>query len=426
MDKESCVIEGKNRSLYLGPLHRWCKKHLFSIFYQLQFGTLTVNTSGKRYEFGCQEGRCDLSASVTVHDPRFYSALLFKGSLGAAESYMKGHWSAKDLTTLVRLFVINTDLLNRRMDAGWTAVTAPLLQLFHMLRKNTRRGSKKNIIAHYDLSNDFFKLFLDRTMGYSCGIFVSSGSSLHEAQVTKFERICNKLELTAKMHVIEIGGGWGGFALHAARHYGCRVTTTTLSNNQYRYMQSLVAESGLADRITVLQQDYREITGTFDRLVSIEMIEAVGHQFLETFVECCCKLLKADGRMALQAITIPDSEFSRHKHSVDFIKRHIFPGSCIPSVAAIIQGIAQKTDLRLIHFEDLTPHYATTLRCWRERFLSKLERVTSMGFSDEFIRMWEFYLASCEGSFQERYNNNAQMIFARPHCRHNPILPPLN
>ena len=300
------------------------------------------------------------------------------------------------------------------------------MRAYHRLRKNTRKGSKKNIVAHYDLSNEFFSLFLDRTMGYSCGIFENENSSLHDAQVAKFDRICKKLDLTTGDHVIEIGGGWGGFALHAIQNYDCRVTTTTISDNQFHFMQHLVAENGLTDRITVIKKDYRKLTGQFDKLVSIEMIEAVGHHFLDTFFSCCCNLIKPDGIMVLQAITIPDHEFARHKHSVDFIKRYIFPGSCIPSVAAITKSIANKTDLRLIHFEDITPHYATTLRLWRERFFARLEKVRAMGFSESFIRMWEFYLASCEGSFQERYNGNVQMVFARPHCREEPILPPLN
>jgi len=247
---------------------------------------------------------------------------------------------------------------------------------------------------------------------------------LHEAQIAKFDRICKKLDLKEKDHVIEIGGGWGGFALHAAQNYGCRVTTTTISNNQYHYMERLFADTGLTEKVTVLQQDYRELTGRFDKLVSIEMIEAVGHHFLGIFFAKCCELLKSDGMMALQAITIPDHEFSRHINSVDFIKRYIFPGSCIPSVSAITKSIKRHTDLHLTHFEDITLHYATTLRLWRKRFFANLEKVKAMGFSDSFVRMWEFYLASCEGSFQERYNGDVQMIFARPQCPRVSILPP--
>lgn len=425
MSKHICSIEGKKSTLYPSPLHTWCKKVLFTIFADLRFGKLSVYNRGKLYEFGEPRESSAIAAAVAIHDPRFYPDVLFKGSLGAAESYMKGYWSTDSLTDVVRLFAANADLLNRKLDGGWSKLTAPLMRTFHLLRKNTTRGSRKNIVAHYDLSNDFFRLFLDRTMGYSCGIFEHKDCTLHEAQVAKFERICRKLALQKQDHVVEIGGGWGGFALHAARNYGCRVTTTTISENQYHYMQHLFAESGMADHIKVLKQDYRKLTGRFDKLVSIEMIEAVGHHFLDTFFDCCCRLLKPDGMMALQAITIPDHEFRRHKHSVDFIKRYIFPGSCIPSVAAITRSVARKTDLRLIHFEDITSHYARTLRLWRERFFANLEKVKAMGFSDSFVRMWEFYLASCEGSFQEHYNGDVQMIFARPQCHRKQILPHL-
>lgn len=425
MNKFIRATERKEKRRCPEAVHFWCKRVFFAMLADIQFGTLSVNNCGKLYEFGRRDGANAITASVAIHDPRFYSDVLFKGSLGAAESYMKGYWSTDNLTDLVRLFVVNADLLNRKMDAGWSRLSTPFMKMFHRLRKNTRAGSRKNIVAHYDLSNEFFNLFLDRTMGYSCGIFEHEKSSLYEAQVAKFDRICKKLYLQECDHVIEIGGGWGGFALHAARHYGCRVTTTTISDNQYQYMQKLFYKAGFTDRIHVLKEDYRKLTGTFDKLVSIEMIEAVGHHFLDTFFEKCCSLLKPEGMMALQAITIPDSEFKRHKHSVDFIKRYIFPGSCIPSLAAITQSVASATDFRLVHLEDITAHYATTLRMWRDRFFANLDKVRAMGFPENFIRMWEFYLASCEGGFKERYNGDVQMIFARPYCRSKIQLLPL-
>jgi cyclopropane-fatty-acyl-phospholipid synthase len=412
MNKHISSIEKKNK--WPGPICSWCKDTLFNLLDNLQIGKLSIKNHGQLYEFGDLLGQPSLAAKLSIHDPQFYPDVLFKGSLGAAESYMKGHWSTDNLTDVVRLFVTNIDLLNRQMDGGWSKLTAPVLRFYHWLRKNTHRGSKKNIVAHYDLSNNFFQLFLDSTMGYSCGIFEQENSTLQEAQIAKFDRICKKLSLNDKDHVVEIGGGWGGFALHAAKNYGCHVTTTTISDNQYCYMQRLFADNGLSNRIKVLQQDYRKLTGCFDKLVSIEMIEAVGHHFLDTFFDCCCRLLKPNGLMALQAITIPDHEFKRHKNSVDFIKRYIFPGSCIPSVEAIKNSIARKTDLQIVHFEDITPHYATTLRLWRERFFANLDKVKEIGFSDNFIRMWEFYLASCEGSFLEQYNHDVQMIFSRP------------
>jgi cyclopropane-fatty-acyl-phospholipid synthase len=426
MSKHICSIKGKKATLYPKPIQAWCKNTLFNIFENLQFGNLSIDNCGQIYEFGEPQEQASIKASLSIHDPQLYPDILFKGSLGAAESYIKGYWSTDNLTDVTRLFVANADLLNRQMDAGWSRITAPLLRTYHWLRKNTHRGSKKNIVAHYDLSNDFFRLFLDRSMGYSCGIFEHDKSTLHEAQIAKFDRICKKMDLKEEDNVIEIGGGWGGFAMHAARNYGCRVTTTTISDNQYRYMQKIFADTGLEGKVTLLQKDYRKLTGRFNKLVSIEMIEAVGHHFLDTFFAKCCELLQPDGMMALQAITIPDHEFSRHKNSVDFIKRYIFPGSCIPSVNAITRSVKRHTDLQLKHFEDITPHYAITLRLWRERFFANLEKVNTMGFSNNFIRMWEYYLASCEGSFQEHYNGDVQIILARPQCRHEPRLPPLD
>jgi cyclopropane-fatty-acyl-phospholipid synthase len=423
MSKHICSIKRKKVTLYPKPLQAWCKNTLFNILDDLQFGRLSINNCGQLYEFGEPQEQAPIKASLAIHDPQLYPDILFKGSLGAAESYIKGYWSTDNLTDVTRLFVANTDLLNRQMDAGWSRITAPLMRTYHWLRKNTQKGSRKNIVAHYDLSNEFFRLFLDRSMGYSCGIFEHENSTLHQAQIAKFDRICKKLDLKEGDNVIEIGGGWGGFAMHAARNYGCRVTTTTISNNQYGYIKSIIADKGLKGKITVLHKDYRELTGRFNKLVSIEMIEAVGHHFLDTFFANCCELLKPDGMMALQAITIPDHEFNRHKNSVDFIKRYIFPGSCIPSVSAIIRSIKSHTDLQLKHFEDITPHYATTLRLWRERFFANLGKVKNMGFSNNFVRMWEFYLASCEGSFLEHYNGDVQMIFARPQCSHEPRLP---
>jgi cyclopropane-fatty-acyl-phospholipid synthase len=426
MSKHICNIKGKKATLYPKPIQAWCKNTLFNIFENLQFGNLSIDNCGQIYEFGEPQEQASINASLSIHEPQLYPDILFKGSLGAAESYIKGYWSTDNLTDVTRLFVANADLLNRQMDAGWSRITAPLLRTYHWLRKNTHRGSKKNIVAHYDLSNDFFRLFLDRSMGYSCGIFEHDKSTLHEAQIAKFDRICKKMDLKEEDNVIEIGGGWGGFAMHAARNYGCRVTTTTISDNQYRYMQKIFADTGLEGKVTVLQKDYRELTGRFNKLVSIEMIEAVGHHFLDTFFAKCCELLQPDGMMALQAITIPDHEFSRHKNSVDFIKRYIFPGSCIPSVNAITRSVKRHTDLQLKHFEDITPHYAITLRLWRERFFANLEKVKTMGFSNNFIRMWEYYLASCEGSFQEHYNGDVQNILARPQCCHEPRLTPLD
>jgi cyclopropane-fatty-acyl-phospholipid synthase len=311
------------------------------------------------------------------------------------------------------------------LDRGWSRLTAPVHRFSHILRRNTQRGSRKNIVAHYDLGNDFYGLFLDDTWTYSCGIFERDDSSLTEASTAKYERICRKLRLRPEHHLVEIGSGWGGFAMHAAGRYGCRVTTTTISEQQFEMARRRIQEAGLSERVEVVKEDYRNLTGRFDRLVSIEMIEAVGHQYLETFFAACSRLLKEDGLMALQAITMGDHVFDRHKHDVDFIKRYIFPGSCIPSITAMNRAASRRTDLRLYHLEDITPHYARTLREWRRRFFTNIEQVKEMGFPDMFIRMWEFYLCYCEAGFTERYIGDVQMIFAKPMSREQPILPPL-
>jgi cyclopropane-fatty-acyl-phospholipid synthase len=311
------------------------------------------------------------------------------------------------------------------MDRGWGRLTEPVHQYFHWLNKNTKAGSRANITAHYDLGNDFYRLFLDDTMTYSCGIFEKESSTLKEASVAKYDRICRKLNLQPSDHVLEIGGGWGGFAMHAVKHYGCRVTTTTISRSQFEWAKKRIEGAGLGDRVTLLLKDYRDLDGTYDKLVSIEMIEAVGHHFLEVFFRCCSRHLKRHGTMLLQTITIADAVYEWHKRSVDFIKRYIFPGSCIPSLSAMCQAVARVTDLRMVHMEDLTPHYARTLQAWRHRFFENIQHVRALGYSKPFIRMWEYYLCYCEGGFEERYLGNLQILLTKPLCRSEPILPEL-
>jgi cyclopropane-fatty-acyl-phospholipid synthase len=311
------------------------------------------------------------------------------------------------------------------MEKGLTWLTAPLHILFHLLRSNTKKGSRLNIIAHYDLGNDFYKLFLDETLTYSCGIFEREDSTLKEASLAKYARICQKLDLSPKDNVVEIGSGWGGFAIYAAQNYGCRITTTTISAAQYDLAKELIDKAGVAHKVQLLLEDYRDLRGKYDKLVSIEMIEAVGHKYLDTFFRSCSKLLKEDGMMLLQAITIKDQVFDQHKRSVDFIKRYIFPGSCIPSITAMSRSLARASDLKLFHLEDITPHYARTLSTWRQRFFANIEKVRDLGYPETFIRMWEYYLCYCEGGFAERYLGDVQMLLTKPLCRRPPLLPPL-
>jgi cyclopropane-fatty-acyl-phospholipid synthase len=412
------------RALKVRSLDRFSRGILIKLLSGLERGRLSLVDGAERHTFGRTSARFPIEATLTVHHQRFYGDCLFGGTIGAGEAYMSGFWSADDLTAVIRIFALHPEVFSG-MDKGLARIVSPLHKYIHALKKNTREGSRRNIIAHYDLGNDFYRLFLDDTLTYSCGIFERPDSTLREASIAKYDRICRKLELSPADHVLEIGTGWGGFAIHAATHYGCRVTTTTISDRQHEMVRQRFAAAGVSDRIVLLKQDYRDLSGAFDKLVSIEMIEAVGHHFLEEFFRVCSSCLKPDGQMLLQAITIRDQVFDWHKHNVDFIKRYIFPGSCIPSLTAISKAVARATDLRLFHLEDITPHYAATLRKWRGNFFANLDQVKSLGFPDAFIRMWEFYLCYCEGGFAERYLGDVQMLFTKPLCRRDSILPPL-
>jgi cyclopropane-fatty-acyl-phospholipid synthase len=396
-----------------GLLAGIARRAVFSHLEKVERGSITVVEGGERRSFGRQGG---LTATITVHDPAFYTDMAFGGSIGAGEAYMAGFWSANDLTTLVRIIVLNRRVLTD-IEGGLAAFLQPLHWLMHALRKNTQDGSRKNISAHYDLGNDFYRLWLDRTMTYSCNIFEREGATLEEAASEKYDRICRKLAVRPDDHVLEIGTGWGGFAVHAVKNYGCRVTTTTISQQQHDWAKELFRREGVADRVELLFEDYRDLTGKYDKLVSIEMIEAVGHHFLDTYLTVCSDRLKDDGMMALQAITIIDQAYEAQIRSVDFIRRYIFPGGFIPSVAAITRSLAKVTDLRFFHLEDLTPHYARTLRTWRERFFGNLDAVRKLGYPETFIRMWEYYLCYCEGAFRERYIGSVQMVLAKPDAR---------
>jgi cyclopropane-fatty-acyl-phospholipid synthase len=397
-------------------LDRLARRAVLAMLNRLVYGRITLVENHERHEFGTDSDRFSLRATIFVHHPQLYTRIFFGGSIGAAEAYMEGLWSADDLTMVMRILALNQKTFEA-MEKGLARLTAPVYKFFHFVRKNTKVGSRKNILAHYDLGNDFYALFLDKTMTYSCAVFEHKDSTLEEASEAKYDRICRKLRLAAGDGVVEIGTGWGGFAVHAAHHYGVRVTTTTISDAQYQFAQSRIKAAGLTDRITLLKKDYRDLSGQFDKLVSIEMIEAVGHQYLTTFFQTCSRLLKDDGMMALQAITIGDQIFDRHKRSVDFIKRYIFPGSCIPSITAISNALARVTDLQLIDLEDITPHYPRTLQEWRRRFFANIEKVRALGFSETFVRMWEYYLCYCEGGFAERYIGDVQMLLAKPLCR---------
>jgi len=397
-------------------LARLGRKLLLAQFEQLQHGELRVVEPDGERRFGQRTPRCDLSVTVHVEHPQMFADAAFGGTVGAGEAYIRGLWRCDDLTALVRLFVVNRELMNG-MDSRWSLVSRPFLKLFHVLNRNSRNGSARNIAAHYDLGNELYSLMLDPTMAYSCGIFEQPESTLEQASVAKFDAVCRKLALRPGERVIEIGTGWGGLAMHAAANYGCHVTTTTISREQHDYARDKIARAGLQDRITLLLEDYRELKGTYDKAMSIEMIEAVGADYLDTYLAKCSSLLEDHGAMLLQAITIQDQHYDQARKSVDFIQRFIFPGSFIPSVGVITESLGRVSDLKVFHLEDIGPHYATTLRLWRERFFENIAQVRRIGYPESFVRLWEYYLCYCEGGFAERQLGDVQFLLTKPGCR---------
>ncbi len=412
------MIDLKNAAKLPKPhfLDGIAKAAVHSRLKNLRLGRLQWTEGDQSYSFGELSERCTLSASVTVTDARLYSEMAFGGSIGAGEAYMYGYWQTDDLVTLLRILLQNRDVVDG-MEKGLARWAQPFEKTMHWISRNTRQGSLRNIQAHYDLGNAFFKLFLDPTLMYSSAFFEHSQMTLEEASVAKLDRICKKLQLNAGDRILEIGTGWGGFALHAATHYGCHVTTTTISQEQHDLARERIGKAGLEGQITLLLSDYRDLQGQYDKLVSIEMIEAVGHAYYDTYFKKCSDLLKPAGQMLLQAITIADQRYEKAKNAVDFIQRYIFPGSCIPSVGSICDALTRVTDMKLYHLEDIGPHYAMTLRQWRHNFMQALSAVRSQGYSESFIRMWEFYFAYCEAGFMERVIGDVQMHLVKPQAR---------
>ena len=390
------------------------KKGLKKKLNNLIDGHIKVEDGNEKFYFGDVDS--DLSVNVEIHSQEFYVMTGSGGALGIAEAYILGYWSADDVVLLMRILLKNRSILVS-LNNGVAKLLSPINKLIHRSRQNTLKGSKENILAHYDLSNDFYKLWLDPTMTYSCAYFNNIDMNLEDASIEKLDRICRKLNLSDKDDVLEIGTGWGSFSIHAAKNYGCNITTTTISDAQYEYARSRVIEEGLESKISVINKDYRKIDGQYDKIVSIEMIEAVGHEFIPEYFKKISSLLKPNGLMALQGITYNDQNFDTYKDSVDFIKKYIFPGSCLISVSQIIHVIKDKTDLSMIDMEDITRHYAETLNRWRKKFMDVLPEVREMGYSELFINMWEFYFLYCEAGFLERNIGDVQLVFAKSGAR---------
>jgi cyclopropane-fatty-acyl-phospholipid synthase len=391
-----------------GLIERLARSAVLKRMRALATGHVSISERGVVHHFGTGEDGIE----VHIHDPAAWPAIASGGTIGAGAAFMAGHWSCSDLTGLIRVFLRNRMALDG-MEHGWARVGMSVFRLLHAFNRNTRSGSRRNIAAHYDLGNEFYRLWLDETMMYSAALFTRDDLTLHQAQLAKLDRLCDLLALAPGDHLLEIGSGWGALALHAARRHGCRVTTTTISRHQYELVRERVAAAGLEDRVTVLLKDYRDLDGLYDRVVSVEMIEAVGHQYYGTYFATISRLLKPDGLAVLQAITIAEQRYATALKEVDFIQRYIFPGSNIPSLGAITAAIAEHGDLNLVEMHDLSPHYVRTLQCWRERFQARAADIRALGFDERFLRMWEFYLAYCEGGFAERAIGVAHLRLAR-------------
>lgn len=415
------------RRRFLVSLRGLSRRLVLRALQSLNRGTLEfVEANGTRHVFGAGSG-AEPKGCIEVLDEDFWTDLLFGGSISVAAggSYMRGHWRSPDLSAMLRFFAANEHVL---LKLSHPLLTLPMRALMwfrhHVLNTNTVVGAQRNIAAHYDLDSNFFKLFLDEEMMYSCNIYPKAASTLDEAARHRMNLICKRLELKKDDHLLEIGSGWGGLAIFAARKYKCRVTSITISKGQHEYALQRVRDEGMEDRVEILLRDYRAMEGKFDKLVSVEMIEAVGAEYFKEYFRRCSDFLKPDGLMLIQGIFVPDHKYLIKRMGVDFNKQYIFPGGCLPSLAVVMRAIAKRTDLQLIDLNDITTHYVRTLSDWCERFMSQLDKVREMKFDEEFIRMWEFYLRYCQSGFDQRLVSNYQLLFAKPDYRFPQKAPP--
>lgn len=411
VDHLADAVKTPKKSTFLTSIF---KSGLQKKFKNLKTGHISVNDGDETFTFG--DSSSGESVSVDIHSQEFYVMTGSGGALGIAEAYVAGYWSSDDVVKLFQIIIRNRDIL-LSLEKGFAKLVKPINKMIHRGRQNTLKGSKENILAHYDLSNDFYKLWLDPSMTYSCAFFNNDSVTLEEASIEKLDRICRKLDLSEDDSVLEIGTGWGSFSIHAAKNYGCKVTTTTISDAQFDYARSRIKDEGLESKITLINKDYRDLDGKYDKIVSIEMIEAVGYEYIPDYFSKLSSLLNSNGLVALQGITYNDQNFEVYKDSVDFIKKYIFPGSCLISIAQIIDVIKKDTDLAMVDMEDITKHYAVTLNRWRKNFMDVIPKVKEMGYSQAFINMWEFYFLYCEAGFSERNIGDVQMIFAKSGSR---------
>ena len=392
---------------YINKLARNIVSHQLT---KIHHGELLITENKKVSVFGA---RNRIRADIKVLNPNFYAYILFGGSIGAAESFMRGDWHSKNLTDVIRLMAVNSATMDS-MEGSYKVLLQPLFKIIHYLNKNTVAGSKKNIVRHYDLSNDFFALFLDASMMYSSAIYANTKMNLEEAAINKIKIICEKLKLKRTDRLVEIGSGWGGFAIYAAQNYGCHVTTTTISEQQFLYVKNKIKQLKLSKKITLVKKDYRQLTGKYNKLVSIEMIEAVGHHFYDTYFSKIASLLTDDGVALIQAITIRDQRYKAALKSVDFIQKYIFPGSTIPSVTSMQESLTRSTDMTIFDIQDIGSDYARTLNAWKIKFVANKPRIKELGFDAEFMRMWFFYFCYCEGGFKEKVISDIHLHLTKP------------
>jgi cyclopropane-fatty-acyl-phospholipid synthase len=397
-------------------LSRLAKSILLKKLASIEIGSLTIHVEGEIHNFGHSNVENEPDAVIYIQDMRVFSCLLLQGDPAAGTAYIDGWWQTDNLLDVLTLFTLNQDTLFKFKD-GFSMLAKYLNYLFSLVQKNTHSGSKKNILAHYDIGNDLYELFLDSKMMYSSAYYRHAEDDLETAAEYKLKHICEKLQLNNNDHVIEIGTGWGGFAIYAVQNYGCRVTTTTISDAQYEYAKQRIEECQLEDRITLVQKDYRTLEGEYDKLVSIEMIEAVGHQYLDEYFKTCNKLLKPDGIMLVQAITISDYLYADYIYTVDFIRKYIFPGGCLTSMSAMLSSCARYTTLTPYHSESFACSYARTLDDWHQRFIQQRQEIYRLGYNDEFIRLWEYYLKYCQAGFETRVIDIQQLVLKKPQNR---------
>ena len=388
------------------------RSSVFKLLDSIEGGVLRLSESGETRQFGRMQSEDGIQVQIVVNNPAFYRMVMLRGSIGAAEAYVMNFWQTQDLTDAIRLMCRNMRQIEQ-MDGGLSQFGLLAQKVRHWLSPNTVTGAKKNIHAHYDLSNALFEAFLDKRMMYSAAMFPRDDADLDTAALYKMQRVGEKLELTPDDHVVEIGSGWGGLAIHLAEQFGCRVTTTTISREQYEFAHEKIRKHDLQDRICLLEKDYRLVEGKFDKLVSIEMIEAVGQQFLPEYFRKCNDLLKTGGKMLIQAITIPEQRYEYARRNMDFIQRYIFPGGSLPSIEAILKNTGKHSQLQLHHMEDIGLDYARTLAEWHHRFNERRTCILDMGFDEMFIRLWQFYLSYCEGGFRERAISTAQLVMRK-------------